>query len=59
MVGWIKRGPRGFIGSNKTCARETVNSLLADANEGRLPTPGPAARFEELLRSRRPVPATV
>ncbi|MCT1433154.1 FAD-dependent oxidoreductase [Dietzia maris] len=59
VVGWIKRGPRGFIGSNKTCARETVNSLLADANEGRLPTPGPAARFEELLRSRRPVPATV
>lgn len=59
VVGWIKRGPRGFIGSNKTCARETVNALLADANEGRLPTPGPAARFEELLRSRRPAPATV
>src|SRR5699024_4848587 len=28
VVGWIKRGPRGFIGSNKSCARESVNSLL-------------------------------
>lgn len=53
-VGWIKRGPRGFIGSNKSCARETVNALLADANAGRLPTPGPAAAFDALLRSRRP-----
>ena len=52
VVGWIKRGPRGFIGSNKTCARETVNALLADANEGRLPTPHPAARFDHLLRAR-------
>ncbi|WP_291082643.1 FAD-dependent oxidoreductase [Dietzia sp. UBA5065] len=37
VVGWIKRGPRGFIGSNKTCARETVDALLADADAGRLP----------------------
>lgn len=34
VVGWIKRGPNGFIGSNKSCARETVNSLLADLNSG-------------------------
>ncbi|HJC60051.1 MAG TPA: FAD-dependent oxidoreductase [Candidatus Dietzia intestinigallinarum] len=53
-VGWIKRGPRGFIGSNKTCAAETVNALLDDANAGRLPSPGSAARFEALLRERRP-----
>ena len=52
VVGWIKRGPRGFIGSNKTCARETVNSLLADANAGRLPVPRPASEFSALLRSR-------
>ncbi|MBS7549095.1 FAD-dependent oxidoreductase [Dietzia massiliensis] len=52
VVGWIKRGPRGFLGSNKTCARETVNSLLADANAGLLPTPRSAAAFEELLRDR-------
>ncbi|NLD86267.1 MAG: FAD-dependent oxidoreductase [Actinomycetales bacterium] len=54
VVGWIKRGPRGFIGSNKTCARETVNSLLADANAGTLPSPRPASEFDALLRGRRP-----
>lgn len=51
-VGWIKRGPRGFIGSNKTCARETVNSLLADLNAGLLRPPKPAREFEELLARR-------
>lgn len=59
VVGWIKRGPRGFIGSNKTCARETVNALLADANARNLPTPLQAGRFEELLRRRRPDLAAV
>jgi ferredoxin--NADP+ reductase len=28
VVGWIKRGPRGFIGTNKTCAQETVEAVL-------------------------------
>ena len=53
VVGWIKRGPRGFIGSNKTCAAETVNSLLEDVNAGRLAVPRPASEFESLLRGRR------
>ena len=39
VVGWIKRGPSGFIGTNKTCSLETVNSLLADHNAGLLPVP--------------------
>ncbi|ROO88689.1 ferredoxin--NADP+ reductase [Actinocorallia herbida] len=30
VTGWIKRGPNGFIGTNKTCARETVRTLVAD-----------------------------
>jgi ferredoxin--NADP+ reductase len=30
VTGWIKRGPRGVIGSNKLCARETVATLLHD-----------------------------
>ncbi|MCD0448889.1 4Fe-4S binding protein [Actinocorallia sp. API 0066] len=38
VTGWIKRGPNGFIGSNKTCARETVRTLVADFNT-RVPTP--------------------
>ncbi|OGQ17693.1 MAG: NADP oxidoreductase [Deltaproteobacteria bacterium RBG_16_71_12] len=29
-AGWIKRGPSGVIGTNKACAVETVNHLLAD-----------------------------
>ncbi|MFY1679610.1 MULTISPECIES: FAD-dependent oxidoreductase [unclassified Streptomyces] len=32
VAGWIKRGPTGVIGSNRPCAKETVLSLLADAD---------------------------
>ncbi|EON24239.1 4Fe-4S ferredoxin iron-sulfur binding protein [Nocardioides sp. CF8] len=39
VVGWIKRGPRGFIGTNRSCAHETVNHLLDDLNAGHLPEP--------------------
>ncbi|MGL4306172.1 MAG: FAD-dependent oxidoreductase [Mycobacteriaceae bacterium] len=38
-TGWIKRGPSGFIGTNKTCARETVSNLVEDFNDGRLASP--------------------
>ncbi|MFC5721558.1 FAD-dependent oxidoreductase [Streptomyces gamaensis] len=31
VAGWIKRGPTGVIGTNRSCAKETVASLLADA----------------------------
>jgi ferredoxin--NADP+ reductase len=31
VAGWIKRGPTGVIGTNKSDAKETVTSLLADA----------------------------
>jgi ferredoxin--NADP+ reductase len=37
VVGWVKRGPTGGIGTNKACARETVATLLADIVAGRLP----------------------
>ncbi len=30
VVGWIKRGPVGVIGTNKSCAAQTVRHLLAD-----------------------------
>jgi ferredoxin--NADP+ reductase len=36
-TGWIKRGPTGIIGTNKKDATETVEALLEDAREGRLP----------------------
>ncbi|MFJ9123841.1 FAD-dependent oxidoreductase [Streptomyces sp. NPDC102340] len=41
VAGWVKRGPTGFIGTNKTCAHETVESLLDDFAAGRLPQPEP------------------
>ena len=30
VAGWIKRGPTGFIGTNKSCSLETVRALVAD-----------------------------
>lgn len=40
VAGWIKRGPSGYIGTNKTCAHETASNLMADFNAGLLPAPG-------------------
>lgn len=55
VTGWIKRGPRGVIGSNKQCAAETVRALLSDARAGKLATPACDARhWQELLRARQP-----
>ena len=39
VAGWIKRGPTGFIGTNKSCAGETVHNLVADYNAGMLTEP--------------------
>lgn len=36
-AGWIKRGPSGVIGTNKTDAQETVASMVADLEAGRVP----------------------
>jgi ferredoxin--NADP+ reductase len=36
VAGWIKRGPSGVIGTNKKCATDTVNTLLADLRNGTL-----------------------
>jgi ferredoxin--NADP+ reductase len=30
VVGWIKRGPSGVIGTNKKDSQETINTLIAD-----------------------------
>lgn len=46
VTGWIKRGPTGFIGTNKTDSGETVASLLSDFEAGLLP----AGRRRRLLR---------
>jgi ferredoxin--NADP+ reductase len=36
VVGWIKRGPSGIIGTNKKDAQETVKSLLEDVAAGKV-----------------------
>lgn len=38
VAGWIKRGPRGVIGTNKQCASGTVTQLLADLEAGAVPS---------------------
>jgi ferredoxin/flavodoxin---NADP+ reductase len=67
VVGWIKRGPSGVIGTNKRDAQETVDAMLADLSlDGETPAPPDDAgrthspdtpdadAVEALLRSRQP-----
>jgi ferredoxin--NADP+ reductase len=55
VVGWIKRGPRGIIGTNKPDSQETVQMLLADLAAGNLHKEDVPARevLERLLGERR------
>jgi ferredoxin/flavodoxin---NADP+ reductase len=39
VVGWIKRGPSGVIGTNKKDAADTVAKIVADRDAGALNTP--------------------
>jgi ferredoxin--NADP+ reductase len=55
VTGWIKRGPRGVIGSNKQCAAETVGCLLEDARAGRLSRPNAGALLQVLARRQQVV----
>jgi ferredoxin--NADP+ reductase len=48
VAGWIKRGPTGFLGTNKSCAQETVTALLDDLEAGLLSHP---ARGEAALEA--------
>jgi ferredoxin--NADP+ reductase len=49
VAGWIKRGPTGVVGTNKSDAAETVQNLLADLKDER---ERPARAIEELMESR-------
>ncbi|WP_182879416.1 FAD-dependent oxidoreductase [Microbispora sp. H10949] len=53
VAGWLKRGPTGVIGTNKSDAAETVRTLLAEV------TPGTATtRLDDLLAARGVRPVT-
>jgi ferredoxin--NADP+ reductase len=64
VVGWIKRGPSGVIGTNKKDAQETVDAILADLGGSGASANGSAAvlrpgtpdaeALERLLRERQP-----
>ncbi|MEO6859574.1 MAG: FAD-dependent oxidoreductase [Solirubrobacteraceae bacterium] len=49
VVGWIKRGPSGVIGTNKKDAADTVARILEDAESGRLNRPDPDAGEGEAI----------
>ncbi|WP_258382552.1 hypothetical protein [Streptomyces sp. NTH33] len=49
VTGWIKRGPSGVIGTNRRCARETVDALLEDWETGRLGEPADATDVASIL----------
>ncbi|MFE7226041.1 FAD-dependent oxidoreductase [Nocardioides sp. NPDC057577] len=55
VAGWVKRGPNGFIGTNKSDAEETVEQLLDDLDADRIPAPvGDAGEITAVVRSRQP-----
>lgn len=54
VVGWLKRGPSGVIGTNKPDSLETVERLLEDADAGQVGRhpPGDRRRIDGLLAAR-------
>jgi ferredoxin--NADP+ reductase len=55
-AGWIKRGPTGVIGTNKTDAQETVQCMIEDLVAGKILQPDDASReaVDMLVRERQP-----
>ncbi len=55
VCGWIKRGPKGLIGTNKHCAGQTIRHLLADFGDGKLRRAQKAtSEIPELVQRRKP-----
>jgi len=53
VVGWIKRGPNGVIGTNKPDATETTDHLLEDFTSGKLErTLSPRDGIDRMLEQR-------
>jgi ferredoxin/flavodoxin---NADP+ reductase len=58
VAGWLKRGPTGVIGTNKSDAAETVRALLTDLAPDRVAAAGRRALLAELLAGRGVVPVS-
>jgi len=60
VAGWLKRGPTGVIGTNKSDAAQTVRSLLADqCPDGvRAGRPAPQGSMASLLAGRQVAPVS-
>lgn len=56
VVGWIKRGPSGIIGTNKPDAIESVDMFLEDLDAGKVLSPVDTSdsAVEELIASHKP-----
>lgn len=55
VAGWIKRGPTGFIGTNKSCSAQTAQRLVDDFNAGLLSDPiAKPSALDKLVRERQP-----
>lgn len=52
VTGWVKRGPTGVIGTNKSDAVETVTSLLHDVSDGALHPQGRVGLLAKLFAER-------
>ena len=53
VAGWVKRGPNGFIGSNKACAQDTVATMLDDLDAGVVAPPAGPAGTADLVATLR------
>jgi ferredoxin--NADP+ reductase len=54
VAGWVKRGPTGFIGTNKSCAQETVARVLDDLDAGRPDPVGTRESIASVVAGRQP-----
>ena len=56
VVGWIKRGPSGIIGTNKPDSYETASMLVEDVKAGKLIEPAEPTReaFDAFIRRQQP-----
>lgn len=56
-TGWIKRGPRGVIGTNRGCAEQTVARIWEDVDSGALSTDiGDRVALDAILATRAVTP---